>query len=151
MPQPGVRGRCLVPCDQHRPLSSPGMVRPKPSSYVGCQQLAMAHTPEEVVIVTRALYPCSVVNCCVSFLCCEEVNCEHIGAVCRLWTQSGGQFTLDTQQCHYDRRNVSRNSDKDFSGVESEYTLVKSRKAVISCIMSLWLEMIHLRHLTQRF
>ena len=116
-----MRGRCLVPGDQHRPLSSPGMVRPKPSSYVGCQQLAMAHTPEEVVIVTRALYPCSVVNCCVSFLCCKEVNCEHIGAVCSLWTQSEGQFTLDTQQCHYDRRNVSRNSDKDFSGVESEY------------------------------
>ena len=81
----------------------------------------------------------------------SEVNCEHIGAVCRLWTQSEGQFTLDTQQCHYDRRNVSRNSDKDFSGLECEYTLVNSGIAVISCIMSLWLEMIHLRHLTQRF
>ncbi len=39
-------------------------------------------------------------------------------------------------------------TDKDFSGLDSEYTLVKSGITVISCIMSLWLER---RHLRQRF
>ena len=64
-------------------------------------------------------------DCSVSFPCCEDVWVNSLGRCAECGHESEGQFTLDTQHCHYNRRNVSRNSDKDCSWKDSDYTLAK--------------------------